>query len=143
MQNARSCLLIKSVSLCLLIRESSPLMLRDIFLKSDCSFLLFLLLEVELCLCGYLVLGLLKEDYFLDFSRVQFPSLCWSFLSTILSRAKFMERYYVNLFLSWNILVFPSMLIENFAGYSSLGWHLCSLRVCMTSAQDLLVFSLW
>ena len=32
------------------------------------------------------------------------------------------------------------MVIESFAGYSSLGWHLCSLRVCMTSAQDLLAF---
>jgi hypothetical protein len=26
------------------------------------------------------------------------------------------------------------------AGYSSLGWHLCSLRICMISAQDLLAF---
>jgi hypothetical protein len=42
--------------------------------------------------------------------------------------------------LSWNTLVSPSMVIESFSGYSSLGWHLCSLRVCMTSAQDLLVF---
>jgi hypothetical protein len=32
------------------------------------------------------------------------------------------------------------MVIESFAGYSSLGWHLCSLRVCMTSLQDLLAF---
>ena len=37
-------------------------------------------------------------------------------------------------------LVSPSMVIESFAGHSSLGWHLCSLRVCMTSAQDLLTF---
>ena len=51
-----------------------------------------------------------------------------------------MERCCVNLFLSWNILVSPSMVIESFAGYSSLGWHLCSLRVCMMSAQDLLAF---
>ena len=51
-----------------------------------------------------------------------------------------MERYCVNLVLSWNILFFPSMVIETFAEYSSLGWHLCSLRVCMTSAQDLLAF---
>jgi hypothetical protein len=27
-----------------------------------------------------------------------------------------------------------------FAGYSSLGWHLCSVRVSMTSVQDLLAF---
>jgi hypothetical protein len=46
----------------------------------------------------------------------------------------------MNLVLSWNTLVSPSMVIESFAGYSSLGWHLCSLRVCITSVQDLLAF---
>ena len=51
-----------------------------------------------------------------------------------------MERYCVNLVLSWNTLVSPSMVIERLAGYSSLGWHLCSLRVCITSVQDLLAF---
>ena len=51
-----------------------------------------------------------------------------------------MERYCVNLVLSWNTLVSPSMVIESFAGYSSLGWHLCSLSVCITSVQDLLAF---
>ena len=51
-----------------------------------------------------------------------------------------MERYCVNLVLSWNTLVSPSMVIESFAGYSSLGWHLGSLRVCITSVQDLLAF---
>jgi hypothetical protein len=50
------------------------------------------------------------------------------------------ERYCVNLVLSWNILVSPSMVIESFAGYSSLGWHLFSLRVYMRSTQDLLAF---
>ena len=51
-----------------------------------------------------------------------------------------MERYYVNLVLSWYTLVSPSMVIESLAGYHSLGWHLCSLRVYMTSIQDLLAF---
>jgi hypothetical protein len=51
-----------------------------------------------------------------------------------------MERYCVNLVLSWNILFSLSMVIESLAGYISLGWHLCSLRVCMTSVQDLLAF---
>ena len=51
-----------------------------------------------------------------------------------------MERYCVYLVLSWNTLVSPSMVIESFVGYSSLGWHLCSLRVCMRSAQDILSF---
>jgi hypothetical protein len=46
----------------------------------------------------------------------------------------------VNLALSWNTLVSPSMVIDSFAGYNSLGCRLCSLRVCITSFQDLLVF---
>jgi hypothetical protein len=46
----------------------------------------------------------------------------------------------IKLDLSWNILVSSSMEIESFAGYSSLGWHLCSLRVYMTSAQDIPIF---
>jgi hypothetical protein len=49
-----------------------------------------------------------------------------------------MERYCVNLVLSWNTMVSPSMVFESFAGYSSLVWPLCSLRVCITSVQDLL-----
>ena len=51
-----------------------------------------------------------------------------------------MERYCVNLVLSWNTFFSPSMVIESFAGYCSLDWHLCSLRVCITSVQDLLSF---
>ena len=51
-----------------------------------------------------------------------------------------MERYCVNLVLLQNILVSLSMVIESFAGYSSLSWHLCSFRFCMTLAQDLLAF---
>ena len=51
-----------------------------------------------------------------------------------------MERYCVNLVLSWNILVSPPIIIESFNEYSSLGWHLCSLSVYITSAQDLLPF---
>jgi hypothetical protein len=31
-------------------------------------------------------------------------------------------------------------MIESLAGHSSLGWHLCSFRVCMTYVQDLLSF---
>ena len=51
-----------------------------------------------------------------------------------------MERYCVNLVLSWNTLVSLSMVIESLAEYSSLGWHLCSLSVFITSVQDLLAF---
>ena len=41
----------------------------------------------------------------------------------------------MNLVLSWNTLVSPSMVIESLAGYSSLDWNLCSLSV-----QALLAF---
>ena len=51
-----------------------------------------------------------------------------------------MEIYCVNLVLSRNILFSLSIVIESFAGYSSIGWHLRSLRVCVTSTQDLLAF---
>ena len=51
-----------------------------------------------------------------------------------------MERYCLYLVLSWNTLVSSSMVIESLAGYSSLGWHLCSFKVCMTSPKDLLAF---
>ena len=64
----------------------------------------------------------------------------WSSQSIILYRPGFVERYWAHLFLSWNTLVSLSMAIESFAGYSSLGWHLCSLRDCMISAQDILAF---
>jgi hypothetical protein len=37
-------------------------------------------------------------------------------------------------------VVSQSMVIGRFAEYSSLGWHLCSLRECITSVQDLLTF---
>ena len=51
-----------------------------------------------------------------------------------------MERYCINFVLSWNILFSLSMVTESFAEYCSLGWHLCSLRVCITSVQYLLAF---
>ena len=46
----------------------------------------------------------------------------------------------MNLGLLWNTLVSPSMVIESLAGYSSLGWNLCSLSVSITSVQALLAF---
>jgi hypothetical protein len=67
----------------------------------------------------------------LSFSKVSFMNV---------GALTFMERYCVYLILSCNTLVSPSMVIETFFGYSSLGWHLCSLRIYMRSAQDLLAF---
>jgi hypothetical protein len=34
------------------------------------------------------------------------------------------------------------MIFEKFHGYSSLGWQLCSLQVCMLSVLDLLAFTI-
>ena len=42
--------------------------------------------------------------------------------------------------LLWNILFSPSILIESFAWYSSLCWHLCCFRVSKISVQALLAF---
>jgi len=78
-----------------------------------------------------------------------FSFLCFLYVVTlfvleisfgILCRAELVERYCLNLVLSWNILVFPSIMIESFAEYSILGWHLCFLRSWKTSVQDLLDF---
>jgi hypothetical protein len=46
----------------------------------------------------------------------------------------------VNLVSSWGTLFSPCMFIESFASYSSLGWHLYSLRVCITSLQFIVAF---
>jgi hypothetical protein len=81
------------------------------------------------CLCCEM-LNILSI-FFFYFCTV--PSLCWRFSSRILCGA----RYCLNLVLSWNIFVSPSILTESFAGCSSLNWHLCSVRVCLTSVQAL------
>ena len=39
------------------------------------------------------------------------------------------KDYFLKLALSWNILFSPSMVIESFVRYRSLGWHSCSLEV--------------
>ena len=62
--------------------------------------------------------------------------MCWSFPSRVFCRAGLVDRYCLSLVLSRIILVSPSMMIESFAAYSNMGWHLCSLRVCMTSFQS-------
>ena len=50
------------------------------------------------------------------------------------------RNIFINLVLSWSTLISPSTVIESFTGYSSLGWHLCSLRIYVISVQDLLAF---
>ena len=96
---------------------------------------------MALCACGSLFLDLLWSANNLVFPFVQVLSWCWSFPSRILCRDGLVDRYCLNLVLTYNILISPSMLTESFAGYSSPGCHLCSPRVCMTSDQALLAFT--
>jgi hypothetical protein len=116
------------------------LILRDIQ-EIYCCFLLSLLLQLAFCSCDSLLLGLL-EYCFLAFSRTWFPSLYCFFFFLLLLFFEGLDSYKDNVFLgfSYTTLVSPSMVIEILAGYSSLGWHLCSLGVCITSVQDLLAF---
>ena len=65
---------------------------------------------------------------------------CVGVFHTLSSVGLDLWRHCVNLVLSWSILVSPSMVIESLAGYSSLGWNLCSLSFCITSVQALLAF---
>ena len=69
-----------------------------------------------------------------------FLGCSWSFPSSILCMVVLVERYCSHLILSWKIFVSPTMVNESFSGYSSLGWHMWSLRVCITSVQDHLAF---
>ena len=77
---------------------------------------------------------------FLHFLRFTFLLFVGVFHLLSFQGLEFFESYCVNLFLCWHSLVSSSMVIVNFAGYSSLACQLCSLRFCMTSAQDILAF---
>ena len=110
----------------------------EILRKSNFCFLLFLLLELAFCSCGCILLGLLRE-YFLAFKGMV-SVLVLVFFCYYPLKGWICGKIMCEFLLSWNTLVSPSMVIERLAGYSSLGWHLCSLRLCRTSAQDLLAF---
>ena len=81
---------------------------------------------------------LLKDDYFAVFIWRRFL-LCFEFFNFYCLYGWIGGNVLCKSVLSCNSLVSPSMIIENFAGYTSLGWHLCSLRLCITSGKDLLL----
>ena len=91
-------------------------------------------------MCGFLLLGFVVRRLISWFFLHVVSILCWSFPSINLCKDRLVERYCLNLVLSKNILVSPSIVIESFAGYSILGWYLCLIRVCITSVQDILAF---
>ena len=101
--------------------------------------MLFLLLELGFCSWSYLLLHLLK-DYVLAFLGRYFPPCVGVFPLLSFGGLDSWKDIVWILFFSWDSLFSPSMVIESFSGYSSLHWHLCSLRVCMTSVHDLLAF---
>lgn len=67
-------------------------------------------------------------------------SLGWSSSSSTFCRAKFRDRYCLNLTLLWSIVFSPSTVIENIANHSNLDWLLWILRVCNTYFSVLLKF---
>ena len=83
-------------------------------------------------------LGLCILSIFLNF--VNF--LDWNFPLSAFCRLGFVDKYCLNLMLSWNVLFYPCSVIEYFSGYPSLGWHMCFFRDCRASVQALLAFSL-
>ena len=56
-----------------------PFTLRQCLSLSLMLLPLIFVIRGRIMFCGYFPFGLLKEEYFLAFSRVQFLSLCWSF----------------------------------------------------------------
>lgn len=72
------------------------------------------------------------------FSWLSLTCLDWIFTSRDFVRGGFLDKHFLYLVLSWNILLFPFMVIEGFAGYSNLGWHLCSVSVYIMCIRYLL-----
>ena len=95
------------------------------------------------CYCLYFSLlwvVLMEGCQMLVLLWVLLVSLVCGFPSSIFCKAEFVAPYYLNLFLSWNILFTPLLVNASFAGYSCLGLHPCSLSFCSTSIQRLLAF---
>lgn len=77
---------------------------------------------------------------FLVFLWVLLISSGWSFPSSDICSAGFVERLWLNFGLLWNCFVSLSVMIQNFSEYSSLGCNLWSLRIYRISVQASLAF---
>jgi hypothetical protein len=49
-----------------------------------------------------------------------------------LCKAGFIDRYCLNIILSWIVLFYPFIVMESYPGYSNMVWHFWSLRICRT-----------
>jgi hypothetical protein len=83
------------------------------------------MLVILVCVCGgwffYVFAGV---GLFSVFSCVYLTFCTWRFPSSISCRAAFVDRYSLNLLVSWSILSSSSMVFECFAGNSGLGLNL-------------------
>jgi len=100
-----------SVSLYLFIGELSPLILRDIKDRWLLFLVIFAFLDSFMCL-WFPPFDFVVRCLISCLSLVRVFSLYYSFPSQILCRAWLVNRYCLNLDLTWNILVSPSMLID-------------------------------
>jgi hypothetical protein len=95
-------------------------------------------------MCMFAILFLWVYCEIIDFLSF-FGCICLScsFYSSILCRGGLVEHPFLNLLMLWNILVFPTIIIESFAVYGRLDWHLSSVIVCKTCAQNLQAFGVY
>lgn len=65
----------------------------------------------------------------------------WSFHSSAFCRDGFVDKYFLHVVLSQNVLFSSSTVVKGFVGSSILGFPLCFVRVSWTSVQGLLAFT--
>ena len=87
-----------------------------------------LFLCVSLCVSPFLVWLVLNNFLWVFWEYLSFLGL--SFSSSTFCRAGILNKYCLNLVLSWNIFFSRFIVSESFSDYSNLNWHLWSLRVC-------------
>lgn len=105
-------------------------------LNTIISVLLLVVVMVMVGVCS--TFDLLVWNYLiLVFSWVGLSSLGWSFPSSTFCRVAFVNRYCLNLILLWNVLFSSYTILESFARYGSLPWHLWSFTLCRTSVKVL------
>ena len=77
---------------------------------------------------------LLKEDCFPAVYMEKFPSLCWFYQFLFFVGLDWWKCVFVMDYLGFSIYG------DSFSMYTSLGCHLCSLKVCIKPFKDLLAF---
>lgn len=126
------CFLILSVSLCLFIEEMMPLILR--IMSNQC--LLFPDIYFVVAVCFFLLFWLNVLWLLIPYVLLS-PDGC--FPSSAFNRVRLIDRNSFSFFLM-KCFLFWLVVIYSLIGYSSLAWHLWSLRVCRWFFQAFLSF---